>query len=119
MYTAYEFLEQRFDLKNRALGSLLFLIQRGLAAGFTILAPALIISVILGWDFRLTIFMIGGLVILYTAAGGTEAVSKTHLLQMTIVTAGMGAALCHDLPPAAARHFLFERRPSWPENSAS
>ena len=91
--TAYEFLEQRFDLKNRALGSILFLIQRGLAAGFTILAPALIISVILGWDFRLTIFMIGGLVIIYTAAGGTEAVYKTHLLQMAIVTAGMAAAL--------------------------
>ena len=102
VYTAYEFLEQRFDLKNRALGSILFLIQRGLAAGFTILAPALIISVILGWDFRLTIFMIGGLVILYTAAGGTEAVSKTHLLQMIIITAGMGAALFmvfHRLPP--------------------
>ncbi len=92
VFTAYEFLEQRFDLKNRALGSLLFLVQRGLAAGFTILAPALIISVMLGWDFRLTIFMIGGLVILYTAAGGTEAVQKTHLLQMIIVTAGMAAA---------------------------
>ena len=102
VFTAYEFLEQRFDLKNRALGSLLFLIQRGLAAGFTILAPALIISVILGWDFRLTIFMIGGLVILYTAAGGTEAVNKTHLLQMMIVTAGMGAAffmIFRRLPP--------------------
>ncbi len=102
VYTAYEFLEQRFDLKNRALGSILFLIQRGLAAGFTILAPALIISVILGWDFRLTIFMTGGLVILYTAAGGTEAVYRTHLLQMTIVTAGMAAALFmifHRLPP--------------------
>jgi Na+/proline symporter len=102
VYTAYELLEQRFDLKNRALASILFLIQRGLAAGFTILAPALIISVILGWDFRLTIFMTGGLVILYTAAGGTEAVYKTHLLQMAIVTAGMGAALfmvLHRLPP--------------------
>jgi Na+/proline symporter len=102
VYTAYELLEQRFDLKNRALGSLLFLIQRGLAAGFTILAPALIISVILGWDFRLTIFIIGGLVILYTAAGGTEAVSKTHLLQMAIVTVGMGAAfvmIFRRLPP--------------------
>jgi len=102
VYTAYELLEQRFDLKNRALGSLLFLIQRGLAAGFTILAPALIISVILGWDFRLTIFVIGGLVILYTAAGGTEAVSKTHLLQMAIVTVGMGAAflmIFRRLPP--------------------
>src|SRR5512136_480965 len=86
VYTAYEFLEQRFDLKNRVLGSVLFLIHRGLAAGFTILVPSLIISVILGWDFRLTIFMTGGLVILYTAWGGTEAVSKTHLLQMAIVT---------------------------------
>jgi Na+/proline symporter len=93
VFTAYEFLEQRFDLKNRTLGSILFLIQRGLAAGFTILAPALIISVILGWDFRLTIFLVGGLVILYTAAGGTEAVYKTHLLQLSIVTVGMGAAL--------------------------
>ena len=102
VYTAYEFLEQRFDLKNRALGSILFLIQRGLAAGFTILAPALIISVILGWDFRLTIFLVGGLVILYTAAGGTEAVTKTHLLQLSIVTAGMAVALFmvfQKLPP--------------------
>jgi SSS family transporter len=102
VYTAYEFLEQRFDVKSRALGSFLFLIQRGLAAGFTILAPALVISVILGWDFRLTIFLTGGLVILYTAAGGTEAVYKTHLLQMTIVTAGMAAALFmvfYRLPP--------------------
>jgi len=102
VYTAYELLEQRFDLKNRVLGSILFLIHRGLAAGFTILAPALIISVILGWDFRLTIFIVGGLVILYTASGGTEAVYKTHLLQMAIVTAGMAAALFmvfHRMPP--------------------
>ena len=102
VYTAYELLEQRFDLKNRVLGSILFLIQRGLAAGFTILAPALIISVILGWDFRLTIFMTGGLVIIYTASGGTEAVTRTHLLQLTIVTAGMATALFmifHRLPP--------------------
>jgi solute:Na+ symporter, SSS family len=102
VYTAYEFLEQRFDLKNRVLGSVLFLIQRGLAAGFTILAPALIISVILGWDFRLTIFLVGGMVILYTASGGTEAVTKTHLLQLSIVMAGMAAALFmvfHKLPP--------------------
>jgi len=92
VYTAYEYLEQRFDLKNRLLGSTLFLIQRGLAVGFTILAPALIISVLLGWNFRLTIFFTGGLVILYTAAGGTEAVSKTHMLQMAIITIGMGIA---------------------------
>ena len=102
VYTAYEFLEQRFDLKNRALGSILFLIQRGLAAGFTILAPALVISVILGWDFRLTIFMTGGLVIVYTTVGGTQAVQKTQLLQMIIISAGMGAALYmifRHLPP--------------------
>jgi len=92
VYTAYEFLEQRFDLKNRVLGSILFLIQRGLAAGFTILAPALIVSVLLGWDLRLTIFLIGGLVIMYTASGGTDAVYKTHFLQMIIITVGMGTA---------------------------
>jgi len=92
VYTAYEYLEHRFDLKNRALGSALFLIQRGLAAGFTILAPALIISVLLGWDVRLTILVIGGVVILYTTTGGTDAVYKTHLLQATIITAGMAAA---------------------------
>jgi len=92
VYTAYEFLEQRFDLKNRTFGSILFLMHRGLACGFTIFAPSLIISVLLGWDIRLTIFMIGGLVILYTTTGGTDAVYKTHLLQMGIITVGMGAA---------------------------
>lgn len=93
VYTAYEYLEQRFDLKNRILGSSLFLIQRGLAAGFTIFAPALIISVILGWDIRLTIVFIGGMVTLYTASGGTDAVNKTHLLQMSIMMLGMVTVL--------------------------
>ena len=74
VFTAYEFLEQRFDLKNRTLGSILFLIQRGLGAGFTIFAPALIFSVLLGWDVRITVFLIGGMVIFYTASGGTDAV---------------------------------------------
>ncbi len=92
VYTAYEFLEKRFDLKNRTLGSVLFLIQRGLACGFTIFAPSLIISVLLGWDIRFTIFLIGGLVIVYTTSGGTDAVYKTHLLQMGIITVGMAAA---------------------------
>jgi SSS family transporter len=92
VYTAYEFLEQRFDLKNRVLGAVLFLIQRGFGAGFTIFAPSLILSVLLGWDIRLTIFIIGFLVILYTTLGGTEAVSKTHFLQMIIITAGMFTA---------------------------
>ena len=101
IYTAYEYLEQRFDLKNRTLGSVLFLIQRGLAAGFTIFAPALIISVLLGWNIQLTIFMIGGLVIIYTTSGGTEAVNKTHMLQMIIITVGMVTAfimIFHLLP---------------------
>jgi Na+/proline symporter len=92
IYTAYEFLEKRFDMKNRTFGSILFLMHRGLACGFTIFAPAVIISVLLGWDIRLTIFMIGGLVILYTATGGTDAVHKTHLLQMGIITVGMAVA---------------------------
>ena len=89
VYTAYEYLEQRFDLKNRILGSVLFLTQRGLAAGFTIFAPALIISVLLGWDISITIFVIGIMVIIYTAAGGTVAVNKTHMQQMIVILFGM------------------------------
>ena len=92
VYTAYEYLENRFDLKNRALGSILFLIQRGLAAGFTIFAPALIISAILGWSLNWTILFIGVMVIIYTASGGTKAVNKTHMLQMTIIFFGMLSA---------------------------
>ena len=89
VYTAYEFLEKRFDLKNRALGSILFLTQRGLAAGFTIFAPSLILSALLGWDINITIFVIGTLVIIYTTVGGTAAVNKTHLQQMLIILFGM------------------------------
>ena len=92
VFTAYEYLEQRFDIKNRLLGAILFLIQRGLAAGFTILAPALILSILLKWDLSLTVVIIGFLVILYTAVGGSESVNKTHLLQMAIITLGMGFA---------------------------
>lgn len=101
VYTAYEYLEQRFDLKNRALGTTLFLIQRGFGAGFTIFAPALIISVLLGWNIEFTILIQGILVIIYTASGGTDAVNKTHLLQMGIITVGMGSAffmIIHSLP---------------------
>jgi Na+/proline symporter len=92
VYTAYEYLEKRFDLKNRMLGSALFLTQRGLAAGFTIYAPALILSVILGWEMNITIIIMGSMVILYTTVGGTVAVNKTHLIQMIIITVGMFAA---------------------------
>ena len=91
IYTAYEYLEKRFDLKNRILGSILFLIQRGLGAGFTILAPALIISIILGWNIDFTVIITGGLVILYTTIGGSNAVNKTHIQQMIIIMFGMFA----------------------------
>lgn len=92
VYTAYEYLEKRFDLKNRVLGSVLFLSQRGLAAGFTIYAPALVLSVILGWELNTTIILIGAMVIIYTSVGGTNAVNKTHVLQISIITVGMFAA---------------------------
>lgn len=92
VYTAYEYLEKRFDLKNRMLGSALFLTQRGLAAGFTIYAPSLILSVILGWEMNFTIIVVGAMVIVYTTVGGTVAVNKTHFLQMIIITVGMFAA---------------------------
>ena len=89
IYTAYEYLEKRFDLKNRVLGCILFLIQRGLGAGFTILAPALIFSIILGWNIDFTVIITGGLVILYTTIGGSNAVNKTHIQQMIIIMFGM------------------------------
>ena len=89
VYTAYEYLENRFDLKTRSLAALLFLCGRGLAAGLTIFAPALILSVILGWNLYITNLLIGILVILYTMFGGTKAVSWTHFQQMFIIFAGM------------------------------
>ncbi|MEE9168724.1 MAG: sodium:solute symporter [bacterium] len=92
VFTAYEYLEGRFDLKTRGLAALLFLIQRGLAAGLTIYAPALILSVILGWNIYITNLIIGSLVIIYTASGGTKAVSWTHFYQMLIAMFGMFVA---------------------------
>jgi Na+/proline symporter len=92
VYTAYEFLEKRFDLKTRILGATLFLIQRGLAAGITIYAPAIIISPILGWNLNFTILLVGGLVILYTVSGGSRAVSITQKQQMAIIMIGMFTA---------------------------
>jgi Na+/proline symporter len=90
--TAYELLEHRFDLKTRTLTSALFLTQRGLAAGLTIYAPSLILSVILGWDLGVTIAVIGTLVVIYTASGGARAVSRTHTLQAAVILLGMAAA---------------------------
>jgi SSS family transporter len=89
VYTAYEFLEQRFDLKTRALTAFLFLIQRGLSTGITIYAPSIILSTILGINTVYTTLFIGGLVIFYTVYGGTKAVSYTQLLQMSIIFSGM------------------------------
>lgn len=85
VYTAYEFLEQRFDLKTRAFTAFLFLIQRGLSTGITIYAPSIILSTILHIDSTYTTLFIGGVVILYTVYGGTKAVSYTQMLQMTII----------------------------------
>jgi Na+/proline symporter len=92
VFTAYEYLEQRFDGKTRSLAAGLFLLQRGLAAGITIYAPALVLSVILGWDVGWTCVLLGGLVVLYTAGGGSRAVSYTHALQFTIILATMALA---------------------------
>ena len=89
VYTAYEFLEGRFDLKSRALTAFLFLISRGLQAGITIYAPAIILSLILGWDINITILIIGVLVIIYTVSGGTKAVAETQKYQMLVIMAGM------------------------------
>lgn len=92
VYTAYEYLEQRFDVKIRLITASLFMLSRGLAAGITIYAPAIIISVMLGWSLEFTILMVGILVIIYTVSGGTKAVSLTQKWQMTVILLGMGIA---------------------------
>jgi SSS family solute:Na+ symporter len=89
VYTAYEFLEGRFDLKTRTLTAILFLIQRGLAAGITIFAPAIILSAVLGWDLLTLNIIIGVLVIIYTVSGGTKAVNVTQKQQMIVIFLGM------------------------------
>ena len=89
VYTAYEFLENRFDLKVRILTATLFLIQRGLAAGITIYAPSIILSVVLGWDLKLLVVLVGFLVVSYTMIGGTKAVNVTQKQQMFIIFLGM------------------------------
>jgi len=89
VYTAYEYLETRFDLKTRTLTALLFLVQRGLAAGITIFAPSIVLSAVLGWDLFTLNILIGILVIIYTVSGGTKAVSVTQKQQMAIIFTGM------------------------------
>lgn len=89
VYTAYEYLEGRFDRKTRSLAAIIFLVQRGLAAGITIFAPAIILSAVLGWNLTLLNIIIGILVIIYTVTGGTRAVSVTQKHQMAVIFTGM------------------------------
>ena len=89
VFTAYQYLEQRFDLKTRSLAAILFLIQRGLAAGITIYAPSIILSTLLGWNLTLLNIIIGISVIFYTFIGGTKAVNVTQKQQMFVILSGM------------------------------
>jgi len=89
VYTAYEYLEGRFDLKTRTLAALLFLALRGLSTGVSIYAPSIILSVIMGWDIRLVILIIGASVMLYASMGGARAVDNTNFLQFLIIIGGM------------------------------
>ncbi len=97
VYTAYQYLEQRFDVRVRAFTAFLFLVSRGLAAGITIYAPAIILSTLLNWNLQLTCLLIGVLVIIYTVSGGSRAVSLTQKWQMTIIMGGMFATFFYVL----------------------
>ncbi|MBC6988463.1 sodium:solute symporter [Hymenobacter sp. BT491] len=102
VFTAYEYLETRFDRRTRTLAALLFLVQRGLSNGLSLYAPALVLSAILGWNVSLTVWLIGGLMISYTVAGGTRAVAVTQQGQVAVIFTGMvvaGYLLVHYLPP--------------------
>lgn len=101
VYTAYEYLERRFDLKTRQLGAFLFLIQRGLSAGITIYAPSIILSTLIGWYLDFTVLLMGIVVVVYTVTGGTRAVSLTQKHQMAVILVGMVLAfvlIVSDLP---------------------
>ncbi|HEX8459833.1 MAG TPA: sodium:solute symporter [Segetibacter sp.] len=101
VFTAYEFLEKRFDVKTRTFTSFLFLLQRGLSTGISIYAPSIILSSLLGWDIFLTNIVMGGLLIIYTVTGGARAVAYTQQLQLVIIFIGMflaGYMIVHLLP---------------------
>lgn len=105
VYTAYEYLEHRFDHRVRYLGAVLFLIQRGLAAGITIYAPSIILSTVMGWPLHLTNVAVGLVVIAYTVSGGTRAVSQTQKQQMIVMLGGMavaGVVIAYNLPPSVS-----------------
>ena len=102
VYTAYEYLGKRFDTKTRLLGAGLFLLQRGLGAGITIYAPAIVLSSVVGWRLDITIIGTGLLAIIYTVTGGNDAVNLTQRYQLGLIFAGMLAAVCvllAKLPP--------------------
>lgn len=102
LYTAYEYLEDRFDAKTRSLTAFLFLVSRGLAAGIVLYAPAIVLSVIMGWDETVTIVLMGVITIVYTLVGGITAVIWTDVVQMLMMFVGIGAAifiLFGTLPP--------------------
>lgn len=101
LYTAYEFLEKRFDVKTRTYTSFLFLLSRGLSTGISVYAPAIILSSLLGWNIYLTNIVMGGLLIIYTVTGGARAVAYTQQLQLIIVFVGLiiaGYMVVHRLP---------------------
>jgi Na+/proline symporter len=101
VYTAYEFLEKRFDAKTRALASVVFLIQRGLAVGLSLYAPAIVLAVIFGWPDRITTLVMGALITIYTVTGGIKAVTWTDVQQMIIILCGLVVAfimIVHMLP---------------------
>ncbi len=101
VFTAYEFLEQRFDIKTRVFTSTLFLISRGLSTGISIYAPSIILSSLMGWDIFYTNIVMGGLLIFYTVSGGAKAVAYTQQLQLGIIFIGMfiaGYLIVHQLP---------------------
>ena len=101
VFTAYEYLEQRFDVKTRSLTSFLFLLQRGLSTGISIYAPSIILSSLLGWNIFLTNIVMGGLLIIYTVSGGAKAVAYTQQLQLIIIFIGMflaGYMIVHLMP---------------------
>lgn len=101
VFTAYEFLEQRFDVKTRTFTSALFLISRGLSTGISVCAPSIILSSLLGWDIYWTNIVMGGLLIIYTVSGGAKAVAYTQQLQLIIIFTGMfiaGYYIVHNMP---------------------
>jgi Na+/proline symporter len=110
VYTAYQYLGKRFDRKTQLLGAFLFLVQRGIAAGITVYAPAIVLSALLGWRLNLTIWLAGGLVIVYTVVGGTKIVSITQRYQMIVIMVGMaiafGVAVYRLAPDLSFEHTL-------------